>query len=70
MDSLALDGLGSGLVMLVRCSSGLGLPLSLSCFFPGAAAFHTIALNRNKDLQGDKKGCATRVAWKRDSYIV
>ena len=62
VDSLVMDVLGSGCVLLVRCFSRLGLPLSLSCFSPEAVAFHTTTLNRNKDLQNDTEFYATGVA--------
>lgn len=62
MDSAAVDGIGSGLVLLAQCSSRLGLPSSLSCFFLGAVAFHVTTLTRNKDLQDDKEGYAIGVA--------
>ena len=66
MDSLAVDGLGSGLVMLVPRSSSHGLPLSLSHFSLGVFA----PPQAKHGLAGDKGNCAAGVAGKRDSYVV
>lgn len=48
----------------------IGLAIIYVAFLPETVAFHATALNRNKDLQDDKEGCATGVVGKRDSYVV
>ena len=64
MDSLTVDELGSAVVVIQQ----IGLGVNSVVFLPEAVAFHA-SLNRSKDLQGDKEGCAMDVVGKRDCYI-
>lgn len=61
VDSLVVDGLGSRVGSARAVIQQIGLPVSLSRFSPKVVAFVAISLERNKDLQGNKEGCATDV---------
>lgn len=48
----------------------IGLGVISVMFLSRAVAFHATTLNRNKDLQDDKEGCATCVVGKHGSHVV
>jgi hypothetical protein len=45
------------------------LPSPLSRFSLSAVAFAATTFKPDKDLQDDKEGYATAVAWKRDNHV-
>ncbi|MGP0171436.1 hypothetical protein ACSVIJ_06080 [Pseudomonas sp. NCHU5208] len=69
MDSAAVDGIGFWLGSAGALIQRIGLAVISFVFLSRDYRVYCDLSQRNKDLQGDKEGCATGVADKHDTYF-